>query len=225
MKSTESTVRGLRYAFNEWGDSQGPLVMLLHGWMDTGRSYRYLVEHLQAGGAPWRFIAPDWRGHGRSQWAPEAVYRYPDYLADLDLIVDALSPKAPIVLIGHSMGGNIATLYASTRQSRVRALVNVEGFGLRDQQAEHLPAQLRNWLNDLKRARTRRPYSDLEAVVVRVRELRAKTVNGNCALTRHYVGRCRIFIALKKPVRCGVKSRPRFFGSRPSSQRTLFGMV
>ena len=171
MRTSERKIRGLRYVLHEWGDPTAPPVLLLHGWMDTGRSYRYLVEHLNGPQPRWRFVAPDWRGHGRSQWAPEMVYRYADYLADLDPLVDELSPNAPVTIVGHSMGGNIATLFAAVRAERVRAVVNVEGFGLRDQGAAEVAGQLRAWLSDLKRAGTRRPYADLDGIVQRVREL------------------------------------------------------
>ena len=64
-------------------------------------------------------IAIDMRGFGRTQ-RPDDGYWFPDYLADVDALLDQLAPDAPVDLIGHSMGGNIAMLYAGARPNRVR---------------------------------------------------------------------------------------------------------
>jgi pimeloyl-ACP methyl ester carboxylesterase len=53
----------------------------------------------------------------------------PDYLADLDFLLDHYAPDQPIDLVGHSMGGNIVMHYAGVRPQRIRRLVNLEGFG------------------------------------------------------------------------------------------------
>ena len=77
-------------------------------------------------------------------------YWFPDYLADLDALLDALSPGEPATLVGHSMGGNIAGLYGGIRPSRVRAVVNLEGLGLRRTRASDAPGRYRRWLDELK---------------------------------------------------------------------------
>ena len=115
LHDTVST-RGLRQHVTRWtGEDPEPL-MLLHGWMDTGDTFQFLVDAM-----PTRhtFVAPDWRGFGRSEW-PADGYWFPDYYGDLDALLDRFSPDAPVTLIGHSMGGNIATLYAGIRPERVR---------------------------------------------------------------------------------------------------------
>lgn len=95
-------------------------------------------------------IALDWRGFGASQAASSDSYWFYDYYADLDAVIDRISPDAPIDLLGHSMGGNIAMIYAGTCPQRIRRLVNVEGFGLARTEPAEAPARLAKWLAELK---------------------------------------------------------------------------
>lgn len=90
-------------------------------------------------------MAPDWRGFGRSAW-PADGYWFPDYYADLDALITQLSPARPVVLVGHSMGANIAMMYGGIRPERVRAIVNIEGFGLPPARPEQAPERYRAWL-------------------------------------------------------------------------------
>uniref|UniRef100_UPI002362DFF1 alpha/beta fold hydrolase n=3 Tax=Pseudomonadota TaxID=1224 RepID=UPI002362DFF1 len=80
-----------------------PPLVLLHGWMDVGASFQFVVDAL-AGDR--EVIALDWRGFGLSEASGAGCYWFPDYLADLDALLDAVSPSAPVDLLGHSMGGN-----------------------------------------------------------------------------------------------------------------------
>ena len=113
-------VRALDIHARRWGPEpaagESPIV-LLHGFQDTGDTFQFLVDALERERA---LLALDWRGFGRSGWAAES-YWFPDYLADLDQALDALSPGEPAHLIGHSMGGNVASLYAGLRPQRVRS--------------------------------------------------------------------------------------------------------
>ena len=59
-------------------------------------------------------LAPDWRGFGRSAAPGVDSYWFPDYVADLDALLDRISPDAPVDLVGHSMGGNVVMSYAGT---------------------------------------------------------------------------------------------------------------
>ena len=135
-------VRGIDYCLHEWGDEDAPAVFFLHGWADTGATFQFVVDALES---RWHVIAPDWRGFGRSSHAA-AAYWFPDYLADLDVILRHYSPDAPVRLVGHSMGGNIASLYGGALPERVRAIVNIEGFGLADSDPADAPARFRDWL-------------------------------------------------------------------------------
>jgi pimeloyl-ACP methyl ester carboxylesterase len=142
-------LRDLRYHAWVWGEpapGRVPLVMV-HGWMDVGASYQFVVDEFESD----RYvIAPDWRGYGLTEGPPTDNYWFPDYLADLDFLVDHYSPDAPVDLVGHSMGGNIAMMYAGSRPSRVRRLVNLEGFGMARTEARSAPGRYAKWMDQLK---------------------------------------------------------------------------
>jgi pimeloyl-ACP methyl ester carboxylesterase len=163
------TVRGLRYHLRTWGtpDPSGrPPIVMLHGWMDVSASFQFMVDALRA---PCHVVAPDWRGFGLSERGPGDCYWFPDYLADLDFLLDAIAGAQPVVLVGHSMGGNIALLYAGSRPQRVRAVVNLEGFGLKDSPPERAPDRYAEWMDELKRPPAGRDYASLDDVAQRLR--------------------------------------------------------
>jgi pimeloyl-ACP methyl ester carboxylesterase len=145
-EALELQVRGLRHHVTRWAGSDPEPVFLLHGWMDTGDTFQFLVDAF-----PDRYscIAPDWRGFGRSEW-PTDGYWFPDYYADLEALLDHYAPGQPVTLIGHSMGGNIATLYAGIRPERVSRVVCIEGFGLARTQAGQAPGRYREWLDQVR---------------------------------------------------------------------------
>ncbi len=164
-------VRGLRYHVNLWGDPaqvvrERPLLLLMHGWMDVGASFQFVVDAMRDGRT---IAAADWRGFGRTA-APSLTdsYWFADYFGDLDGLLDALSPDAPIDLAGHSMGGNVVMTYAAARPARVRRLVNMEGFGLPEAKPEQAPERLRQWLDELKTPQRLKPYASLDDVAARL---------------------------------------------------------
>lgn len=162
-------LRGLRHHVTVWRGSSPPLV-LLHGFMDCSASFQFLVD---AFAHERTVLAPDWRGFGRSGWAPGG-YWFPDYFADLEALLDDLVPDSPVDLVGHSMGGNIALAYAGVRPERVRRLVTLEGFGLASVGAEQAPARYREWLDQLRATEpaTLFPGFDVLAEVLRKRNPR-----------------------------------------------------
>ena len=164
-------VRGLNYHITQWGDpvpGQTPLVMM-HGYMDVGASFQFVVDQLADGPAgPRCIVAPDWRGFGRTQSPPTDSYWFADYVGDLDALIDRLSPDKPVDLVGHSMGGNVVMTYAGVRPHRVRRLVNLEGFGLPDLPAADAPKRLVTWLDELKAPQRLKPYASLTDVAQRL---------------------------------------------------------
>jgi len=162
-------LRGLRYHLRAWGEAArgaAPLVML-HGWMDGSASFQFVVDAFERERA---VLAPDWRGFGLSQRGPGDCYWFPDYLADLDALLDAVAGAHPVTLVGHSMGGNVALLYAGVRPQRVRAVVNLEGFGLKDVPPERAPQRYAQWLDELKRPPPVRDYASLAEIAARLRK-------------------------------------------------------
>jgi pimeloyl-ACP methyl ester carboxylesterase len=168
-------LRGLDYALQLWGDpaqasAERPLLVATHGWMDVGASFQFLVDALAAlEGESRCIVAPDWRGYGGSRPpAPTDSYWFPDYLGDLDALLDALSPSAPVDLLGHSMGGNVVMGYAGVRPARVRRLVNLEGFGLPATVPQQAVERLAQWLDQLKDVQQMSSYADASAVAARL---------------------------------------------------------
>ncbi len=121
-------------------------IVLLHGFQDCGDTWQFLVDCLPD---ECSFVAPDWRGFGGTEWAPGG-YWYPDYLADLEALLDILVPRASARVIAHSMGANAAVLYAGIRPHRLEWIVNLEGLGLGRTQPGAAPARYARWLDELR---------------------------------------------------------------------------
>ncbi|WP_394828913.1 alpha/beta fold hydrolase [Pendulispora albinea] len=129
-----------------------PTVLLVHGFMDVGGSWDLVAPHLARAG--FRVLAPDLRGFGDTERAPEgSYYHFADYVADVAALVDALCGEAPFDLVGHSMGGTVTTLYAGAHPERLAHLALLEGFGPPDNSATVAPARMRRWLDDLRKHR------------------------------------------------------------------------
>ncbi len=160
----EFAIRGANYCVYEWGDRHAPLLVYLHGWADTGSTFQFVVDALRE---EWHVVAPDWRGFGRSTCECQG-YWFPDYLADLHALLDIFSPDDPIRLVGHSMGGNVGSLYAGTMPERVRAFVNVEGFGLPDSDPADAPGRYRAWIEAGNAVPRFSEYANLEALAYRI---------------------------------------------------------
>lgn len=174
-------IRHLRYHVCRWGapTCEQPPLVLMHGWMDVGASYQFMVDAFSDAFMQGRtIIAPDWRGFGLTGLATagpsqggegplggqggHAVpsvgamypghdnYWFPDYLADLDFLLDHYAPGQAVDLVGHSMGGNVVMLYAGARPERIRRLVNLEGFGMPATQPSQAPGRYAKWLDELK---------------------------------------------------------------------------
>ncbi len=165
---------GLEISLSEWAPTGTPAagspaatVVILHGFLDQGAAWAEVAAPLAAAGH--RVLAPDHRGHGRSEHVGRGgYYHFPDYLRDLDAWTGALL-EAPSVLVGHSMGGTIAGMFASTRPERVRALVLVEGLGPGSVRDDLAPGQLREHLEHLRRPRTHSAMPGVEDAAARLR--------------------------------------------------------
>jgi pimeloyl-ACP methyl ester carboxylesterase len=121
--------------------------------MDVAASYQFVVDALRH---DHYVIAPDWRGFGltpSSAGLPQGGvdnFWFPDYLADLDFLLDHYAPDVQVNLVGHSMGGNVVMLYAGVRPERIRRLVNLEGFGMPATMPAEAPQRYGKWMDQLK---------------------------------------------------------------------------
>ena len=187
MKPSQSEfveIRGLRYHCRCWGEERAPKLFMLHGWMDVSASFQFLVDALRG---DWRVIAPDWRGFGLSEWARSDGYWFPDYFADLDRLLEHFQPDSPAMLAGHSMGGNVAAMYAGIRPERVAKLVNLEGLGLTGTRAERAPERYARWLAELREKPAFRDYENFEALAERLRGNNSRLSGERAAfLARHW---------------------------------------
>ena len=144
-------IRNLSYHVRVWGEpdrTRAPLV-LVHGWMDVAASWQFMVDALAQ--ERW-IVAPDWRGFGltRAEGPAPDSYWFPDYLADLDALLDHYAPDQPVDLVGHSMGGNVVMVYAGARPQRIRRLVNLEGFGMPATRPAQAPGRYAQWMDEVK---------------------------------------------------------------------------
>ena len=151
----------------EWGDSSQPLIVMLHGWMDVSASFQFLVDCLVD---DWHVVAPDWRGFGLSAWNAGSSYYMADYLADLDALLDVYAKDQPVRLIGHSMGGNLSSLYCGVRGERIASLVNLEGLGMAGEGPQVAPEKLKRWLDEVSAGQALRDYATLEEVTLRLKK-------------------------------------------------------
>jgi pimeloyl-ACP methyl ester carboxylesterase len=165
------TVRALKYHVRRWGNPQGQPLWLLHGWMDVSASYQFLADCLLAHNPDLNIYAPDWRGFGLTDTPPNCDgYWFADYLADLDGLLKHCHGEQPVDIVAHSMGGNIAMLYAGARPARVKHLVNLDGIGLSDTATDRAPSRYAKWLDELQQPEGFAPYAAIDGVVARLRK-------------------------------------------------------
>lgn len=183
-QSRELIIRGLRCHCTCWGDAGAPLLLMLHGWGDAGGSFQFVVDALQR---DWQVIAPDWRGFGRSERVPGG-YWWPDYLADLDAMLDQLAPGMAVPLVGHSMGGNIALMYAGIRRSRVSSVVAIDSFGLANREPEEAPGRYEKWLRELVAPEPVRDYDSFAALALRLQKQNPRLSGDKAAFLARVMG-------------------------------------
>ncbi len=115
---------GVECAVEESGNRAGQPMVLLHGWLDNSASFRTLVEHFQ----DYRILAVDFPGHGHSEHLPEGMaYHFLDLVYVLQDLI-AHFQLQQVVLVGHSMGGAAATLFASVSEN-IEKLILLEALG------------------------------------------------------------------------------------------------
>ncbi len=173
-------LRGLNTAVRVWPEqaktgassAEAHTLVLLHGWMDVSASFQFLVDALPTN---WRCVSFDWRGFGQSQHCGVDSYWFADYVADLDFFLDFASEsgwvaKDKVNLVAHSMGGNVAMLYAGIRPTRIRALINLEGTGMPASKPTQAPKRYRQWLSELHTPPRLNDYATLGDVAARLQK-------------------------------------------------------
>lgn len=182
-----------RLHYLDWGNPSAPVVILVHGGFDHARSWDWTAQALAR---DYHVIAPDLRGHGDSAWSSAGDYPMADFVYDLALLVDLLD-RAPVTIIGHSLGGSIGLRFAGLYPDKVRRIVAIEGLGLspdalRQRADRQSPVLWRDWIEGRRaRARaTQRRYPTIEAAIGRMRERNEQlSVEQALHLTQHGVNR------------------------------------
>ncbi|MFO0589225.1 MAG: alpha/beta hydrolase [Polyangiaceae bacterium] len=147
----------------------GLTLLLLHGYMDAGGTWDLVAPHLTAAGHA--LIAPDLRGFGESDpVGPGGYYHFIDYVADVDALVRRLVPEgARLGVVGHSMGGTVASLFTGARPSRVERLALLEGVGPPAMPASLALDRTRAWLRNLEALdRRQRPIESMDEAIRRL---------------------------------------------------------
>jgi pimeloyl-ACP methyl ester carboxylesterase len=163
----------LRLRYVDWGNPDAPPLILQHGGRDHCRNWDWVAAALQD---DWHIIAPDLRGHGDSEWSSDGQYPMSGYVYDLAQLVHQQN-LAPVSIVAHSLGGNIAIRYAGIFPDKVRKLVAIEGLGLSprlraEREAHGIGERMREWVEEQRglSARQSRRYATLEDAFRRMQE-------------------------------------------------------
>jgi pimeloyl-ACP methyl ester carboxylesterase len=179
----------LQLHYVQWGAAGAPPLLLLHGGRDHCRSWDWVAGRLCGA---YRVIAPDLRGHGDSAWSPDGDYSIFSYVQDLAELVETLQ-LAPLRIVAHSLGGNIALRFSGLYPASVSRLVAIEGLGpsprlWAEREAVPAPQRLRRWLelrHSLGAAQKLR-YASFDAALARMQAANAHlTAEQSRHLTTH----------------------------------------
>jgi pimeloyl-ACP methyl ester carboxylesterase len=148
----------------ELNDGSGTPVVCLHGWLDHSMAFAPMAR-ARAG----RWVGLDQRGFGASEHVGAGgIYHFHDHVADLDALVEHLDQ--PVHLVGHSMGGTVACMYAGARPSRVASLAVVEGLGTMDDPDTNTLDRTRHFLDDLRKIRAPLRFPTMADGIRRLRQ-------------------------------------------------------
>lgn len=185
---------GLKFHIIEWGPASGQPLLMMHGIRGYGETFAGVAEVLQP---KHRVIAFDQRGRGESDWDPNRNYYTDTYVSDLAFIADALELKC-FDLLGHSMGGINAIVYASKHPERVNRLViedagpgafeNSPGAARIRQELENTPATFATWEEASNFMRALRPSVTEEARQQRLKSMLKEEPSGRLTWRYDHAG-------------------------------------
>ena len=163
----------LRLHYVDWGNETAPPLILLHGGRDHCRSWDWVAQELRK---DWHVIAPDLRGHGDSAWSADGEYSARACVYDFAQLIHQ-KKLAPVTIVAHSYGGNIALRYAGIYPDNVRKLVAIEGLGpsptmLKERFGRPVGDRMREWIDSKRSMAGRVPkrYETLENAYTRMKE-------------------------------------------------------
>jgi 2-succinyl-6-hydroxy-2,4-cyclohexadiene-1-carboxylate synthase len=124
-------VDGADVRLNYFVVGEGTPATLLHGFTQSGRSWREVIATMPQGR---RWVVPDLRGHGETQTSPGAAYSMEACATDLEILWDELGIERTH-LIGYSMGGRLALHVAARRQRRLTSILTIGAHAGLDEDA------------------------------------------------------------------------------------------
>lgn len=158
----------LRLHYMDWGNAEAPTLLFVHGVHDHCRTWDDIAQTFCA---DYHVVAPDLRGHGDSDWVRGSSYHYLDYIYDLHQLIQQ-EQLGPVVLVGHSMGGAVAAMFAGVYPELVAKLIVIEGIGLWARTTSPLPIheKIREWVAATRElaARLPRRYENLQSAYERM---------------------------------------------------------
>ena len=161
----------LRLNYVDWGNPDAPPLLLVHGGQDHCRNWDWVAQNLRR---DYHVIAPDLRGHGDSAYSPSGDYSMAAYVYDLAQLIHQ-QRLAPVRIIAHSLGGNIALRYTGVYPQSVSKLVAIEGMGpspamLRERGVRTVQERMRSWVEEKRSlaGRTPRRYASIEEACARM---------------------------------------------------------
>ena len=163
----------LRLHYVDWGNPDAPPLLLLHGGRDHCRNWDWVAADLCR---DHHVIAPDLRGHGDSAWSAAGHYTMANFIYDFAQLIHQ-QRLAPVTIIAHSLGGNIALRYAGIYPENVRRIVAIEGLGPGPGQdavsdGDPMAERMRTWIDATRALSGRHPrrYPTMEAAYARMQE-------------------------------------------------------
>ena len=163
----------LRLHYVDWGNPEAPPLLLVHGGRDHCRNWDWTATAFRD---RWRVIAPDLRGHGDSQWSTDGSYTMAGHIYDLAQLIHQ-QKLAPVTIVAHSLGGNIALRYAGIYPETVARLVAIEGLGpspqVRAERGEKtMDQRMIEWIHEQRMLAGRLPrrYASIEDAFKRMQE-------------------------------------------------------
>jgi pimeloyl-ACP methyl ester carboxylesterase len=162
----------LRLNYLDWGNPSAPPMVLLHGTRDHAHNWDWVARRLQD---RFHVIAPDFRGHGDSEWSIGARYSPAEHVYDVAQLVHQ-QDLGPVSMVAHSLGGLVALRYAGAFPENVERLVVVDGTGDLSQYALNgrpsASERMRRWVETQRSLAGRHPrrYPTLEEAYERMQE-------------------------------------------------------
>lgn len=153
----------LTLAALSWGDEDKPPILALHGWLDNAESFAELAPLL----TDYHVVAVDMPGHGHSDHLPAGVrYHFLDAVDVVMKILDKLGWQQA-VLMGHSLGGAVASVVAASFPERISKLILLDSIGPLSEQSVQAPGRLREAVAMFNNAERMQPkvYPEFDAML------------------------------------------------------------